>query len=128
MAKDPISKKQKWTKGVYYEPIIKRSKYWPVVQLSKNRKAFVEEVVEETLNHIHQLRPTRKERIEEIEGAHYRENLRMRANPWRVDPKDEKRFWDNIKEQLINLTGDADDGDEDEILRKIIEENINIII
>ena len=32
----------------------------------------------------------------------YREKLRMKANPWRVDPKDEKPFWKSIQDRLVD--------------------------
>ncbi len=120
MAKTKVKSTKKWEKGRYYEPIIKRSKYWPVVQLSKNRKAFIEEVAKETLIQIKKMRPSKTQIVEEIETALYREKFRMRSNPWRVDPPDEKPFWDGIKSDLLSLDTDYNEGDEFKILEKII--------
>ena len=44
----------------------------------------------------------------------------MRANPWRVDPKDEKKFWSVIKNQLVDLNGSSTQEEVDELLHKIV--------
>ena len=105
----------------YYQPIIKRSKYWPVVLLSKHRKEFIEEVVENTMARINKLRPSKKELIEELETTHYREKQRMRSNPWRVDPPDEKKFWDEIKSELVSISNQPEGKEKaEELLKRII--------
>lgn len=112
----------------YYEPIIKRSKYWPVVQLSKHRKAFIEEVTNATIERFQTLNPDKSSIIEEIETAHYREKLRIKHNPWRVDPHDEKDFWDQVKRELVEITSSSEsDGREIELMRKIISRYSNEI-
>ena len=112
----------------YYEPIIKRSKYWPVVQLTKHRKEFVESVTESTLDRLLSLYPKQKDIIETIETAHYREKQRIKHNPWRVDPPDELEFWNTIKDELVRESNKSDEeGDEVEILRKIVSRYTNEI-
>ena len=103
-----------------YEPILRKSKEWPVVQLSRNRKAFIEEVAEESFQKIKKLRPSKTELIEELETTLYRERLRIKRNPWKVDPKDEEKFWNDIKSMLVNLSSDENGDDEDKIMRDII--------
>ena len=96
-----------------YPPILPRSK-WPVVQLSENRKEFVNKVIEETLNKLLHNGLGDQRLIEELEMTLYLENNRIRRNPWKVDPEDEEEFWADIKTQLLNLnpiigeTGDQD--------------------
>ncbi len=75
-----------------YEPILRKTKEWPVVQLSKNRKAFVKQVAEESFQKIKDLRPNKMALIEELETTLYRERMRVSRNPWKVDPKDEGKF------------------------------------
>ena len=88
-------------KKVRYSEIIPRTKQWPIVQLSKDRKAFIDEVAAETFDNLRHLTGKRSLR-EELEMTVYREKLRMKANPWRVDPKDEKDFWKTIQQQLVD--------------------------
>lgn len=96
---------------------------WPVVQLARNRKQFIEEVVESSFERLRELRPTRAALIEELEVTMYRERLRAKRNPWRVDPKDDLAFWDGVKSRMANRNATDDPEDttlEDEILREIL--------
>ena len=119
IAEKTVSAKRR--KG-YYEPIIKRAKYWPVVQLSKHRKEFIDEVVNATIAKIKAEKSTRKELIEEIETVHYREKIRIRSSTWRVDPADDKEFWDKVKQELVNLPPEAPHNDDvEKILKRIVD-------
>jgi glycerol-3-phosphate O-acyltransferase len=110
-----------------YEPIIRKSKEWPVVLLSKNRKAFIEQVAEESFQKIKSLRSSKTALIEELETTLYRERQRVKRNPWKVDPKDEEKFWNDIKTRLVNISNEGNEDDEDKILRDIINRYANEI-
>lgn len=110
-----------------YEPIIRKSKEWPVVLLSKNRKAFIEQVAEESFQKIKSLRSSKTALIEELETTLYRERQRVKRNPWKVDPKDEEKFWNDIKTRLVNISNEENGDDEDKILRDIINRYANEI-
>src|SRR5690606_5574894 len=71
-------------KNKRYKPILEGIPDWPVYQLSKNRKEFIEEVVQEALERINELRPTPRQLAEELETTVYREQQRMKRNRWRV--------------------------------------------
>ncbi|MEQ8363728.1 MAG: 1-acyl-sn-glycerol-3-phosphate acyltransferase [Cyclobacteriaceae bacterium] len=113
---------EKKNKNIGYEPILDGIPNWPVYQLSKNRKEFLEEVTEKSVIRIKELRPTRKQLIDELEATVYREQNRMKRNRWRVDPPDENAFWADIKKDLVELSNSTENETpkkEDEILRKI---------
>ena len=40
---------------------------------------------------------------EEIEMTIHREKLRMKANPWKVDPRDERSYWKGIQARLLEI-------------------------
>ncbi|UII21082.1 1-acyl-sn-glycerol-3-phosphate acyltransferase [Fulvivirga ligni] len=104
-----------------YKPILPGTKDWPVVLLSKNRKEFIERVVEESLNRIKEANPGTQELREELETTLHREKLRIKQNPWRVDPPDEYKFWNEVKNDLLDLAGLSESRKkEEEILRRII--------
>lgn len=114
---------EKKNKNRPYEPILDGIPEWPVYQLSKNRKEFIELVTQKTIERVKLLRPTRKQLIDELEATAYREQNRIKRNRWRVDPKDDSRFWSSIKNQLVELSGKPADEVgpvEDELLAKII--------
>ncbi len=85
-----------------YEPILPRVRHWPIVQLAKNRKAFIQEVADESIERINSL-TKRRSLKEELEMTVYRERMRMKRNPWKVDPKDEKQFWDKVQDRLLEV-------------------------
>ncbi|MEQ8575319.1 MAG: 1-acyl-sn-glycerol-3-phosphate acyltransferase [Fulvivirga sp.] len=104
-----------------FKPILSGTQEWPVFQLSKNRKLFIEKVVDEAFSKIIAANPKRNELREELETTLYREQLRIRQNPWKVDPEDEKRFWNKIKDELVDLVGNGNHREkEEELLKKIL--------
>ncbi len=104
-----------------YEPILPGPKNWPVVQLSKNRKKFLEEVIDESVNVILQLTPDDGAVKEEIEDTRFKEKLRIEQNPWNVDPVDDASFWSTIKKKLVKLsTNGQQDRETKVILRDIV--------
>jgi len=119
----PVEVLEKKNKNKQYKPILEGIPDWPVYRLSRNRKEFIEEVAQKSAERIKQLRPTRKQLIDELEATVYREQQRMKRNRWRVDPPDEGKFWSKIKQDLIDLTGkplDEHSRKEEEILNIIV--------
>lgn len=120
---------EKKNKNKKYRPILDGIPDWPVYQLSRNRKEFIEEVAQKSVERIRQLRPNRKQLIDDLEATVYREQQRMKRNRWRVDPPDEQRFWAGIKEKLVELSNKPDDGSgaEDKLLQRIVTRYANEI-
>jgi glycerol-3-phosphate O-acyltransferase len=119
----PMEVAEKKNKNKRYKPILEGIPDWPVYQLSKNRKEFIEEVAKRSFDHVRQLRPTTKQLLDELEATVYREQQRMKRNRWRVDPQDEPRFWAKVKEELVSLTNKTSEEAQvkgDELLHKII--------
>jgi len=98
---------------------------WPVVTLSQNRAAFVEEVAKESMARVKAIAKNRENLIEEIETTLFREKLRIKRNPWAVDPEDEHEFLSSIKSRLLEISQDTlSDEEIDETLDEILEEII----
>ena len=110
------------TKKVY-EPIHSGKEEWPVFKMARNRKAFIDQVTKETFERILKMKPTLNGLIEELETTRYREKLRIKNNPWKVDPEDELDFWSDVKKRLLAI-----DQDEKEEARKQAEEILHDII
>ncbi len=121
---------EKKNKNKEYKPILEGIPDWPVYQLSKNRKEFIEEVAQKTFARIKELRPTTKKLTDELETTVYREQQRMKRNRWRVDPPDESGFWSKIKEELVALAGKSEEevqAKADDILYRIVHRYANEI-
>jgi len=121
---------EKKNKNKPYKPILGGIPDWPVYQLSKNRKEFLEEVTRKSIDRILELRPSRKQLIDELEATAYREQNRIKRNRWRVDPKDDSRFWSDVKKDLIESSAKAteeSDKTHEEILKRIVMRYANEI-
>ena len=106
-----------------YEPILPGSDDWPVVKLAKNRKNFIEEVIQASHAKISELTISPQSLLDEVELTMYKERLRIKQNPWLVDPDDELPFWNKIRSQLIALSR-AEDYDE-EVVKELLEQIVS---
>jgi len=125
-----MSKTEYDTEANNYGPILPGSDEWPVVRLSKNRKEFVEKVIDDSYTKIKSYRESPEMLKEELELTLFKERARIKENPWKVDPEDETVFWSDIKKQLLDLSGDNDhfsDEKFDKILHEIISRYANEI-
>lgn len=116
----PISTMGMRRKKVRYSEIIPNKKDWPIVQLSKNRKELIEEVASVAFDRI--LEEKNGTLREEIEMTIHREKLRIKANPWKVDPPDEKAYWRGIQSRMLevdSMTKERAEEEERKILKDI---------
>lgn len=104
-----------------YKPILPGTRDWPVFQLSRNRKDFIESVVKETKKQIKNITKNRNSLIEEVELTLYKEKLRIKQNPWKVDPEDELVYWEDIKTKLVNISGNGENQDKDQQIQEIVD-------
>lgn len=105
-----------------YPRIIERIEDWPIYLLSKDRPAFVRQIDEHTFDriaHKHQ-----DDLTDILVKTIYQERIRIKESPWKVDPPNERSFWNRISKQLIKKSLDRDDTESkavnEEILQKII--------
>ncbi len=84
-----------------YEPVLPNMEEWPIFKIGKNRKQFVEDLSDDTVRRILEITGDDVRLREEIAKAYYLEKIRMRTDPWSVDPKDEKVFWAKVKKGMI---------------------------
>ncbi len=121
---------EKKNKNRRYKPILDGIPDWPVYQLSKNRKEFIEEVAAKSVERIKELRPNIKQLITDLEATAYREQNRIKRNRWRVDPKDDQKFWAKVKNELVELGSKSTDETSTiayEILHRIVQRYANEI-
>ncbi len=75
-----------------------------MVKLARERKEFVKKVAALSEERILDLIGKNHEILkEELETTLYREKLRIKQNPWDVDPDDEGPFWGEVKNNLLQI-------------------------
>lgn len=114
-----------------YEPIHPAKDEWPVMQMARDRKNFIEEVYEETTQRIFSSRKNIQSLIEELELTRFKEYRRIKDSPWKVDPDDELQFWQDVKSRLVEIEKDTDKQHQENLvedcLRDIVKRYANEI-
>ena len=104
-----------------YKKIVKQSKFWPIVELFKKRKLFMNEVSQISQKKILK-KINDKDLYDEIINTVYKEKLRISNIKWKADPSDDQKFWYSLKEKIIPYENDKDNPKlKDEILPIIID-------
>ena len=103
-----------------YKPILSETKEWPVVKLSNNRKRFMKGVIDYSYDKILRENQRKNDLREELQTTLHREQLRIRKNPWKVDPTDDVAFWQEVKNELVEMVGDPNSTDREKALLKTI--------
>ena len=79
-----------------------------MVKLARERKEFVKRVAELAEAKVLSLTAKNPDILkEELETTLYRERLRIKQNPWAVDPDDEGQFWGEVKNSLLQINTDS---------------------
>ncbi len=104
-----------------YKPLLPGTREWPVFQLSRNRKKFIESVIKETKHQVKKITKNRNALIEEVELTLFKEKLRIKQNPWKVDPEDEHVYWEEIKTKLVNISGNGENKNKDRQIQEIVD-------
>jgi glycerol-3-phosphate O-acyltransferase len=88
----------------YIEEVLEN---WPLARLSADKDNFLKTVQSHTLEHL--LEEFSEEELnDEIARTIFLEKKRLKEDPWRVDPKDEKKFWGKISKSLIKKSLDRE--------------------
>lgn len=105
-----------------YPRIIENVEDWPIYRLSEDRANFIREIDEYTFRRF--VEQHRGDLSDVIVKTIYQERIRIKEDPWKVDPPNERSFWNRISKKLIKKSLDRDDDEaqaaSEEILQKII--------
>ncbi len=116
----PLLLRRRRKKKKKYTQILKDSNSWPVVQMAKKRDEFVKLVFDESYDNLLD-QSSRTSLRENLEKTAYREKLRVKENPWKVDPKDDLEFWNGIQSELAN-SASYEKGEEEKILQGLLKD------
>ncbi|GAB4256177.1 MAG: hypothetical protein Kow0027_23210 [Saprospiraceae bacterium] len=84
-----------------YPHIYPNMEDWPIYKLHQNRKQFVDEIDEFAFEKL--LRQYQNSLPDLVAKTLYLERIRMKEDPWKVDPPNEKQFWRRISSKLFSL-------------------------
>lgn len=98
-----------------YDPILPQAKDWPIVKLSKARKAFLQAVGDQAVQDILALQADQAALRQELSKSLADEQERLQKKPWKVDLPDEPAFWAQVIADL-----DQEQIDLSAILKKIV--------
>jgi glycerol-3-phosphate O-acyltransferase len=82
------------------KPVSKVSE-WPILEISRRKNEIVEQVIADSVRHLEEAYPKSGEIREIVARTLYLEKIRMKHEPWKVDPPDEVKFWGKIKQDLF---------------------------
>lgn len=95
---------------------------WPIYKLSQDRSSFVQEINDFTQKKL--VSRFKKNLADVLQKTIYLERIRIKEDPWKVDPPNDRVFWNRISKALIKRSLDRDDHEakavNEEILGKII--------
>jgi glycerol-3-phosphate O-acyltransferase len=85
----------------YIEPfpaVFKKMSDWPIYKLSQDRRRFIDEIDDFTIDRLIKEHPKLYDLIVQ---TLYQERIRIKEMPWKVDPPNERQFLDRIRKQLV---------------------------
>ena len=104
-----------------YPQLIPDIKDWPINKLYQDRDDLIETVDQQTVEYILEKHGDRIGDL--ISRACYLELIRLKENPWKVDPPNEEQFWKKIRIELTaneKLKPEQKQQNNIEILRRIV--------
>ncbi len=104
-----------------YPPLIPEIRDWPLYKLYEDRDGLIEAVDQQTVDYILEKHGDRIGDL--ISRVCYLELIRLKDNPWKVDPPNEAQFWKRIRNEVTandKLKQELKLQNNTEILRRII--------
>jgi len=80
---------------------------WPIYKLSEDRTAFVQEINDFTTTRLKQKPNQILNDI--LAQTIYQERIRIKEEPWKVDPPNEDQFWKKMRKRLITRSLDKNE-------------------
>lgn len=110
-------------KSKIYPHVLPNIEDWPIYKLSENRREFVTELENYTLRHYNQKPNAQVTDI--IAKTMYMERIRTKEEPWKVDPPNERQFWNRIQSMILNASPDKQSAESAKSNQEILHQIIN---
>lgn len=83
-----------------YPQLMPNIRDWPIHKLYEDRDGLIEAVDRQTLDHIVEKHGDRIGDL--ISRVSYLELIRLKENPWKVDPPKEEQFWKRVRSEVAS--------------------------
>ncbi len=97
-----------------YAPIFPDIEDWPIHKQLKNRSTFIQNLERHVFRKISKL--SQEEKYDILAKTVFQERIRIKEEPWKVDPPNDALFWSKARKALLKVANN-----------KETEESINII-
>lgn len=104
-------------------------KSWPIYQLSKHKDELIQTVIDESMTKLYSSDGSHN--IDLVADAYYQERIRIKEEPWKVDPPDETSFYKRLKSDLQRQAADKSDPGTDfdrVLLERLVDRYANEIV
>lgn len=95
---------------------------WPIYKLSEDRDNFIADINEFTTSRLGQKPNQMLSDI--IAQTIYKERMRIKEEPWKVDPQNDDQFWKKLRKRLITRSLDKNEAEarlvNENLLREIV--------
>lgn len=109
-------------KGKKYPPVIENIADWPIYKLSEDRERFIEEINNFTFNRL--LKQSNGKVGDMLAKTIFLERIRIKEEPWKVDPPNDRQFWNKTQKDLVRKSLDKDEQAALEANQKILKKII----
>lgn len=106
-----------------YDAVIPNIEEWPIYRLSEDRKSFVAQLDEFTIQKLDLLYGPGIGDI--ISRTIYLERIRLKEEPWKVDPPNERQFWRRIQKRLVKHAMDKEPAQAEKVFEEILHKIIH---
>jgi len=89
-----------------YPQLIENIEDWPIYRLSEDRRQFIKEIEAFTFSRLSKGSPS--DLSDMLAKTIYQERIRMKEEPWKVDPPQDKQLWSRIRKRLLTQSLDKE--------------------
>ncbi len=91
---------------VVYPPVLEDMESWPVYRISQDRDGFIREIDAFTFKRLNQR--YRSDLSDLLVKTLYQERERIKNEPWKIDPPDQRGFWNDVGKGMIKKSLDRE--------------------
>ncbi len=110
-------------KSNVYPHVLPNIEDWPIYKLSEDRRAFVEELEAFTMRCYQKKSNTQLTDI--LAKTIYMERIRTKEEPWKVDPPNERQFWNKMQQTLFDGSPDPKSAESAQNNKEILQQIVN---